>query len=325
MTDVNKQDDVGRLIRDAGARELVSAERFEKARARVGDHWHSVVAAERRLHRRSTLPYVAAAASVIVALAIALLNWNPASPPGTVAIATVNRVTGDVLVDGAAVSRGLSIAENSVLQSGGNGRIALELSSGQSLLMDAATRLVAGADNRFVLEQGAVYVASGFDSRTEPVTVVTHLGIASEVGTQFQVRVSQDRLLVGVREGLVELQRSSAPTVGIEFGRVFELTSGGVTQERDLAAEEDLWEWTESIAPNFDIDGATLHDYLMWYARERGVSVEWHDQASRARSRQTYLSGSIEQLSLEQGLQAVLRIAPFDYELTGKQLRVRVH
>jgi hypothetical protein len=61
MPDVNKQDDVGRLIRDAGARELVSAERFEKARARVGDHWQSVVAVERRPHRRSTLPYVAVA------------------------------------------------------------------------------------------------------------------------------------------------------------------------------------------------------------------------------------------------------------------------
>jgi ferric-dicitrate binding protein FerR (iron transport regulator) len=324
MTDQIKHDDIGLLIRDAGARELVSAARFDNARARVGDHWRGVVAAQRQQRRHNALRSFAIAAAVVAALAIAFLSWQPATIPGSVAVATVNRVMGNVLVDGASTSSGTTIAANSVLQTGDSGRVALELSTGQSLLMDTATRLIAGSDNRFVLEHGGIYVASGIDSRTDPVTVVTHLGVASEVGTQFQVRVSPDRLLIGVREGLVELERSSAPKVDIEYGRVFELSSIGVAQQRDIAAEDDIWEWTESIGPNFDINGATLHDYLLWYARERGVTVEWHDQASRARSQQTRLSGSIKQLSLDQGLQAVLRIAPFEYELTGKLLRVRV-
>ena len=324
MTDVNKQDNVGRLIRDAGARELVSAERFDNARLRVGNHWRGVVAAQRQQRRRSALRSLAVAAIVVAATAIAFLGWRPATAPGGVAVATVNRVTGEVLVDGVPTRRGFAIATNTVLQTGERGRVALELSSGQSLLMDTTTRLIAGSGNRFELEHGGIYVASGIDSRTQPVTVVTHLGVASEVGTQFQVRVSPDRLLIGVREGLVELERSAAPKVGIANGRVFELSSGGIAEQRTLVAEEDLWEWTESIAPEFDINGATLHDYLMWYARERGVTVEWHDPASRMRSQQTRLSGSIEQLSLDQGLQAVLRIAPFEYELSGKVLRVRV-
>ena len=320
--DGKDMDDIGQLIRYAGARELVSSERLEKARARVGDHWQGIVEAQRRERWQSRLRVSAIAASIVVVIGIAFLTWQ--RPPEMTSVATVARVVGDVRIDGRAIRSEDSIAPGSVIETAADGRLALTLTSGQSLRIDTATRLVAQSGNRFSLGRGGVYVDSGATGSAAPVWIETHLGTASDVGTQFQVRVSPDTLLIGVREGLVALQWASGASVSVDKGHVFELTTSGDERRREVDPDDEIWDWTAAIAPEFDIDGATLYDYLQWYTREQGIRLEWQGDASRRNAERIFLSGSIRGLSLDEGLQAVLKIAPFDYEHSGDTFTARV-
>ncbi len=317
-------EDVGRLIRYAGAREVVSAERLEKARARVGEHWQGVVAMERRRRRQLRFRQFAIAASLVAAVGLAFLVWRPATGPVAPSVATVTRVIGDVRIDGALVSAGAVVAAESRIETTNDGRIALQLGAGQSLRVDTDTRLVVQASDRYALRQGGVYVDSGAEGSATPVFIETHLGTASDVGTQFQVRLADDTLSIGVREGLVELARLDASVVSVDVGSLYELTTSGEERKDRIDADDPIWSWATSISPEFDIDGRSLHSYLVWYARERGVRLEWDSTDSEANALRVRLSGSIGGLALEDGLAAVQRIAPFEYRLSDGVLRVRV-
>lgn len=324
MDEMHEQDDIGLLIRNAGARETVATERLEKARANVADHWAEIVATRRVKKRQSYSRYLAVAASVVVAVSIGFLLWQPAAPPASTALASVNRVIGSVSADGVALRAGDTIRADSIIETGVDGRVALDLATGHSLRVDVDTRLTAQQENRYSLEFGGVYIDSGSRRRSDSVFIATHLGVASDVGTQFQVRVTADAVLVGVREGLVELARDDVPLASVEFGQFLEVSKSGQTERRDADPDDDAWTWVHAILPGFDIEGASLQNYLEWYTRERGIMLEWHDRQSRDNGARIHLSGSIRGLSLDDGLHAVLKIAPFEYVIENGVMTVQV-
>lgn len=313
-------DDIGCLIRYAGERENVSHERMERARARVGDHWQSVVESNKQSRRRVHWQRFAMAASIVAALSIGLLTLQPGGGGGISGPATVDRVVGSVYVNGARVSEGVRIGAGDVVASESGGRLAIELPAGQSLRLDANSRLVAKADNRFTLERGSVYFDSNLVN-SEPVFIETPFGTATDVGTQFLVSVQRDLLMIGVREGQVMFDRDDAATVNVDFGRMYELTSDGDERRQELSATNPVWAWTSSVAPAFDADGAMLSDYLRWYARQQGLSLAWEDSSTQAYAERTTLSGDILRgLSLDDGLDVVRRIAPFEYRIERGRL-----
>ena len=322
-TEREGMDEVAELIRFAGERESVNRERMATARARVSEHWTNVVATRRKTERAKRWRLLALAASVFVATGLGLTLWNGqgAVPQRLV---SVERVSGEVRVDGRAVSVGDVFTADATVQSGPDGRIALALVDGQSLRVDIGTHLVLAANDRVELLKGGVYVDSGPETHEAQLSIDTRFGTATDIGTQFQVRVNDGGLSVGVREGLVELKPTGADVLEVDSGRLFVVGADGDAFGHSVSGNDEVWRWVTTISPEFNIEGATLEDYLSWYAREAGLSLQWETAASRIIARQSLLSGSIADMALEDGLAMVRLIAPFESRVANSTLYVTV-
>lgn len=317
-------DDVGRLIRHAGAREAIDAERMENARKRVANHWEGVVADQRKVTRTPRLRLVAIAASLVAVVGLASVVLQQNSPIAVTALAHVERTLGSVDIAGQAASGGLEIGEDTLIETGTNGRIAVRMAGGQSLRLDHSSTLVVHSPSRVSLQSGGVYIDTADAGGTLPVLVSTPLGTAQDIGTQFQVRFIDSMLVVGVRDGLVEVDAQGQDRLSVDKGRYVELGQAGQKSEREISFDDPSWDWVETVAPDFEIEGATLESYLDWYANERGMTLNWEDNSSESKAANAKLTGSIAGATLDEGLAIVQRIAPFQYRVDGEALWVKV-
>lgn len=319
----NNMDDVGRLIHYAGARESVDPERAEHARSRVAAHWENVVAERRTLRRQQhNWMYTVAASLLLVAVTVSVL-WQPQGGPG-IQVAMVEKILGTVVVADSSAVTGAGMDVNSAIETGPDGRIALRMSGGQSLRVDTNSRLVVHDAGNISLRRGAIYIDTGLAGDPAPILVATALGTAQDVGTQFQVRLADDMLVVGVRDGLVDVAPVGQENVSVEAGRFLEVDTLGSKKDLPLQDDNANWAWIETVVPEFQIEGATLAEYLNWYAHERGLRLNWGDTGSAQKARDIVLSGSIRGASLGEGLQIVRQIAPFESSVDGDVLRVTV-
>ena len=316
-------DDVGKLIRHAGPRASIDADRFAKAHARVQAHWETVVADQRKSRPAGFDPGIAVAASIILAIAAGFLASRYIQDAPSPDALVVNRVVGEVLVDDRVIAAGESIPVEGVITTASDSRVALQLTDGQSLRIDQDTQLVVIAESRFRLERGTAYFDSGRSTDASPVYVDTPYGVATDIGTQFQVRLLANTVEVGVREGLVALSRQGQEALTVDRGQILEVADDGGAEFRDIE-DDGMWDWVNSIAPEIDTNGMTLSDYLEWYAREKGYEIQWVDTESRNNAMGIRLSVSIQGLTLGEGLALVQAMAPFDYEIDDGTMRVLI-
>ena len=314
-------DDVGKLIRHVGSRASIDADRFEKASARVAAHWEKVVAEQRKTRPARFNPNFAIAASVVLAVAVGFLAWRYAPDAPSVDSLTVNRVVGEVRVDDRVIAAGDTIPVDGVITTASDSRIALQLADGRSLRIDENTQLVASAESRFGLGRGAVYFDSGRNVDASPVFIDTPYGVATDIGTQFQVRLQANTVVVGVREGLVALSRPGLEALTVDRGQLLQVADDGGADRREIE-DDSMWDWANAIAPEIDTNDMTLANYLDWYAREKGYEIEWADTQSRDKAMVSRLSVSIQGLTLDEGFAVVQSVAPFEYEIDDGKMRV---
>ena len=308
-------DPVARLVRLAGARPPVPPERQARVETRVREAWMAGVASRRRVRWVSWSAGLAAAAALALAIG---LTWSyvsqPAPPPALVAV--VERVSGTVTTVGAAgetipLVGGARVPAGAPLQTGDDGRVALRLGEGPkgpSLRLDVGSRVSFVEAAKLRLDAGAVYVDSQGGA---PVLVETPFAEVTERGTQFEVRVSSGGVRVRVREGAVELARPAGPAGGdrsweAAAGAELTLSTDGRLSRGTVPAHDQAWGWVQEIAPSFELEGRTLGELLAWVGRETGWRVAWADPARVAGGVGCVLHGSIESLTPEQALAAVL-------------------
>ncbi|MDJ0710763.1 MAG: FecR family protein [Woeseiaceae bacterium] len=319
---VADDDNVGRLIRYAGAREDVAADRIAHAHARVLDHWQSETGGRRRAQRRRVVTWYAAAAAVFLVAVSSIWVLLPLMQPSNFPFAIVVSTTGDAYLGDTPLTAGDLIAVSNSVHTLNDGHAVLKLETGHEVRLDENTRMIARDTDRFGLDRGAVFVRSGGGSQTS-VFIETPFGTASDLGTQFIVRLARRSIIVGVREGLVQLEKSRSDRVNVEDGSLYILSDDGLSQFRQVAADDEMWSWADATPGTFQIEGATLASYLSWYADQIGATLEWEDEESEAKA-EAVLSGSIEGTTLKEGFEEVRRFAPFEFEMTNSVLRVRV-
>ena len=317
-------DDVGRLIQHAGAREAVPDERFERARTNVQAHWQQAVAQQAQEKRPARLRLVAIAASLAMAVGATFVFWNLAGTPGVISMASVDRVLGEVRIADQLATAGSAIAADTVITTGAEGRIALRMSGGQSLRIDADSSFILHSPNHVSLESGAIYIDTAFAENAEPILVSTPFGTAQDIGTQFQVRLTASMLVVGVRDGQVEVEQTGQPSLSIDKGYFVEMDLAGEPEKHLLESDDPDWEWIETIRPEFEIQDSSLEQYLRWYAHESGLTLDWADEASETNARTTILSGTISGSSLDESLLVVKQVAPFEHRILDNSFWVKV-
>ncbi|MEN8259801.1 MAG: hypothetical protein ABFS02_04310 [Pseudomonadota bacterium] len=107
-------------------------------------------------------------------------------------------------------------------------------------------------------------------------------------------------------------------------GNSVELAATGRKVERPLSPDDPSWDWVESVIPVFDLEDATLEQYLGWYAHESGLNLLWEDPVSEKNARAVILSGSLADTDLNEGLQIVQKIAHFEIRIDGDSIWVKV-
>ncbi|MCI0658552.1 MAG: FecR family protein [Acidobacteria bacterium] len=327
-TEENQADEteaIARLLRLAGPRPGVPADREARLRSAAHAHWSTSVRKGRRLRWAVWTSVSLAAASVLIFIGT-LRGWRVLDilpVPGSV-VATVLRVEGFQNVPASqAPAAGAELKSRAVLATGAGDRVALQMRGGAVVRVDSGTRLRLISPSLIDLDSGAIYVDSGPSGKAgHPLEIRTRLGIVRDVGTQFQVRVGQDGIQVSVREGIARLEREGAShdaTAGIELS----LKDDGALTSRTIPSTGGEWDWILGLSPAFPLEGSPLAEYLAWVGRETGLRIEFQDPSVEAEAPMVILHGSIEGLRPEETLAAVLPTCGMAYAIDGDTLMIR--
>jgi ferric-dicitrate binding protein FerR (iron transport regulator) len=281
------------------------AERIKQA---IEPLWQQTVRSHsrRQLLRWST--GLAAAALVGIALLIIYLL-----PDRQTIVASLESVGGTVsieLADGTtqqakANRKGLEILSDSWLVTDQHSRAAVRLANGQSVRLDLDSRLRLDSAQRLSLIKGCIYFDSGFEGAGDTIEIDTPLGVARDIGTQFELRIVNSSLSILVREGRVALSQAEAE-LEISEGTSMLVDSTGEVETSPLVPWAVEWDWVQVVAPSLEIEGERLMVLLDWVSRETGRWISFTDARTEALARTTVLHGTIAGLTPARALHVVL-------------------
>jgi ferric-dicitrate binding protein FerR (iron transport regulator) len=249
------------------------------------------------------LRYSAVAPSDSTPLA-SIVKVQSATSIGKVQVSTSGATWRDAIT-GELLKAGTEVRTDSIT------RVALDFGNGQSVRVDVGSQLKILAANQANLMRGGLYVdASNRDAA--PLIVQTAFGAVKHLGTQYQVRLASDRMTISVREGRVAVAGKYGNTQIAANESVIYNNQGEIG--RTSITSGDLgWQWAVQTAPSFAIDNRSLASFLKWAARETGRSLTYATPAARLQAEQLILRGSIDNLSPDQALRAVLATTQFVY------------
>ncbi len=317
------EDAATHLLRLAGPRPAVPADRAERVRRAVHDRWQAR-ARTRAVRRRLVLGGSALAAAAAIVLAVRIIapgRGVPAPAPGAV-VATVERASGLVRETPAGTGRlepGAAVHAGDRLATGPGGGAALRIGDGLSVRLDRESRIRLIDRGIIDLSAGAIYVDTG---RHEGggLEVRTPWGTARDIGTQFEVRLGAGTVRLRVRSGLVQLRRGDQ-TTSAPPGT--ELTAGaaGVASQRVPVFGPD-WEWAARLAPPLIAEGRPLAEFLESASREQGWTLRFADDRLAREAATIRLHGSLETLAPADAIAVALATSGLAYRLEAGELHV---
>jgi ferric-dicitrate binding protein FerR (iron transport regulator) len=332
MTDArldHRRDEAGdttaRLLHLAGLRAEVPADRMRRVRGAVLEACR--VTSRRRTMRRRALAGTALLATAAALVLAIRLGTRPGQPPPSLQepVATVERVEGNGgILRPATGAEPRRLRPDDTIRAGERvetdavSRLALRLPDGTSLRLDRETRTRLVTPTKVALAQGAVYVDTGAESTS--LEVQTSFGTVQDTGTQFEVRLGGASLRVRVRSGLVEVRRgeqllSAGPGLDLTLG------SAGVVRST-VAPDGPEWDWAESLAPRFTIEGRSLASFLEYISREQGWTLRYAEASLARQVQAIVLHGSVDGLSPTDSLAVVLATSGLRHQFENGELVV---
>ena len=292
----------------------------EQIRQAVLEEWETMTG--RRIWRKRAA-FSAAAAAALVAAFVHVGGSGPAPTGPAPLVAHVEQVQGVVTTaTGARLGTGSGIVAGTRLDSG-DGQIGLRLASGGSLRIAPHSRVVLVGGDEAELLAGALYFDSE-EQRTAEFAVMTDLGRVRDVGTQFLVRLGDERLDVGVREGLVNVTRGATSDTASAGERLVATQATTGLRRDSISTVGGDWEWAERLAPPFDTNGRTLGEFLEWFSAQTGRTVVFADPALERTMRPAVLSGSVRDEPPMQKLSTVLALNGLTYALDGDRVVIEM-
>lgn len=166
--------------------------------------------------------------------------------------------------------------------------------NGATVRLESGTRWTIQSPTEATLEAGAIYFSS---KGRAGVTINTPFGVVRDIGTKFEIRLSEAEMRVRVDEGAVEVRG----------------TRGGAGTE--LIATHDAVT-TRSTAPMMiTLEGQTLGAVIEQAAREKGLRVRWETD------RDVILHGNVP-LTPQEAIDAATAASGVVYRIDGDTLVV---
>jgi ferric-dicitrate binding protein FerR (iron transport regulator) len=323
--DPEHDDQIAHLLKLAGRRRSPGTDQMRRAREAARVEW------VRTLRARGRRRLVIAAAVTMAAGALASATWlwpSRLSPPGArPELATLQRMVGSLrLTDAAgreAIERETRVREGDRVEMLARSRAAFALADGTSVRLASDTLVVFDAHDRLRLERGTIYVDSNPAHRAGATAVETPFGRVSHVGTQFELRLQPASLNVRVREGEVVVTGRAGPLTS-RAGESLLITRDRAAERSSIAISGPEWDWVTSIAQPFALEGSTVATFLHWVSREQGWRWEYADAATNRVAERAVLHGSIDGLTPEEALLAVLPASGLSSRRDGDRLIVSV-
>jgi ferric-dicitrate binding protein FerR (iron transport regulator) len=297
-----QDDGIESLLREVGPRRRPSVAETAEVHRAVHAEWLAVVARRGRQRRFTAF---AIAASLMLAIAAGWALRFTASPPD-IAVTVAYVATQD---DASPFARGAIIPIGTAIETDADTRIALDYGPNISLRIDRESSLERIARNRFRLNGGAVYV-DALPRTHDDLIVETLAGEVRHLGTQYLIRQTADTVDVSAREGRVEISRA-AGTALVSAGERVRIDANGSLERGAISSQDPAWDWAEATSPAFSIEDRTLAEFLAWVARETGREVAYASADAQRAAATVKLRGSIEGLTPDTALNAVLATAGF--------------
>jgi ferric-dicitrate binding protein FerR (iron transport regulator) len=258
---------------------------------------------------------------------VAVWIARPVLAPGDALVASVTRVVGEVQQDAGGghwmpLDGAAPLKAGMQLRTGSGGRVALRLTDGVELRLDSGTLLAFEDAEHARLSQGAVYVDSRAEAgATSPdFELATPEGAVRHLGTQYEARLAGGGLRVAIREGRVQV---GTPTGAVQGAAGEQLVVGAGRIERSaLAPNAPEWNWLATVTPPFTLEGRSVEDFLEWAARETGRAVVFGSSEAAERARAVTLSGTVEGLTPDEAVAAVLSTTSLRAGIEGGRIRV---
>ena len=324
----DEEEPTARLLRTAAPRPKVAADRAARVRRAVHLEWQAAL--RRRMRRRTAVTAaaavtLAAAAVIIIAVSPKTARLNPA--PGPVEpVAIVERLDGQARRSSSSDSGGKYVEVHrddrlmpgESLETDASSRTALGFENGTSIRLDTGStvRLLSAAV--IELSAGALYVDTG--GRSAKLEIRTRFGVARDVGTQFEVRLQSAAVRIRVRSGAVEVRqadRAASARAGTEL-----MLGAGQMTSRSISVFGPEWEWSETMAPIFEIEGRPLNSFLTHLGQEHGWTVRYADPQLAEKATTIILHGSVDGLSTHDALEVTLAASGLAHRLHDGELIV---
>ena len=318
-------DEVAFLVRLAGPTSLagpIAAERLARVRTAVYSAWSEEYVARQmktRRRRRTVAMLFAAAASVVIAVAI----WGTSRTPAPVSVAHVDHFTGQGTGSPGPFAAGGAVMGGSTVTTS-TGTLAMTLTSGVHLRLDASSTARVDSATNVWLERGAVYVDSAGAPGASPISIHTRAGVVSDIGTKFDVRLDDAGMRVRVLDGEVRVTDANGAEARVRAGEELFSRAGsdGSTSPRPSAATGSEWAWAERAAPPFSMEGNTCGAFLDWVSHEGAWTVTFADSRQAAAARAFVLydkNDRLKGLTLFQALDVVLPICGLRHSIDIKR------
>jgi len=253
-------------------------------------------------------------AGVAATAVIAMLMVSTPEPPVVQVAGTISRVVGTGRLS-SEYPEGTAVHAGEVISTGFGEGVSLLLARSESLRIDENTQLRVDAADQFTLLGGRVYADTGeFVYRTGGLKIETEFGLVTDVGTQFSVTATDLSLDVAVREGRVDVQ-SETDSYAARMGERLTLIQGEGAELVDLDTHDVYWNWIVDLTPVFDMTNKSLLDFLKWAARETGRDLQFESDESRMFAMRTDVHGSIDGLTPDEALEAILATTTVRYRI----------
>jgi len=277
--------------------------------------------------RRLWIPRAAAAAAALLALAAAWQFWvrGPGVADGE-PMAQLARAEGAGIVEVRALWRDTALGVGSELRSGGDfearGGSLLRLHGGGNVRVAPNSSFEVLSANSVRLDRGEMYVDIPPGAHADASFVaVTGAGEFRHLGTQFAIAVVNGTTRLRVREGQVQWHADGGDATlpaGTEvlIDRHMNVTHAAVE------STGQQWSWTETMAPEIDIDNRPLGEFLDWFARETGRQLVIADDTTQHQIDSIRMHGSVHGLTPMQALKAVMASTSLRFDLPAGAIRV---
>lgn len=310
---IDEDEITARLLRLAGARQEPPRDRASRVRAAVHQQWRSHTR-RRRLHRLTVTGIALAGAA---AAAVLIVGGRPIHDrPATIsAVGSIEQLIDEA---GTSALRAGDPVDLGEWMDTGSARAALRLNDGTSIRIDTLARFRLLSPSVLELARGGVYLDTGLNSPRFEVR--TPVGTAHDIGTQFEVRLTDAGLRVRVRTGLVEIRdggRAAAVRPGTEA-----TWTGRDVVTKPISAFGREWEWTQRLAPRFDANGRSLSAFLEHTAREQGWTLRYGDPPLAREASGIILHGTLLGLEARDAVAVAVRMSGLSYNLEDGDLVV---